>query len=206
MKQIIKTGDRFNRLTTIRFIEMRYNSHQYWLFRCDCGKEKVMSVNSVKNGNAKSCGCLKNETSFLNLDQFKHGMTETVIYNTWQSMIQRCLNKNHPHYKNWGGRGITVCPEWMEFENFYADMGDRPEGKSLDRIKNNLGYYKSNCQWSTPKEQCNNRRSNRLLMLNGKTQNISQWAEELGINRKIIYARIYRGWDIKRALTSNINI
>ena len=78
-------------------------------------------------------------------------------------MKRRCLNKNTPKYKYWGGRGITICKEWLEFENFYRDMGERPENKSLDRIDNNKGYYKENCRWANIEQQANNRRNNRFI-------------------------------------------
>ena len=151
-KEIIKKGDRFGRLTAIVFVE-RKSSVQYWMFECDCGKKKIASVNNVKMGNTKSCGCLYNEEK----NAIKHGMEGTRTYKSWAMMKCRCLNKNYTQYKDYGGRGITICKEWLIFENFYRDMGKRPEGMSIDRIDNNGNYCKSNCKWSTPKEQNNNR-------------------------------------------------
>ena len=157
MKPIIKNGDRYNRLMAIEFSYKNKNGHQFWLFKCSCGNEKVIYVGNVKSNHTKSCGCYEIEK------KNKHGMEGTRTYKSWSSMKDRCLNRNCPKYKNWGGRGITVCKKWMNFENFYKDMGERPKDKSLDRIKNNLGYYKENCKWSTPKEQAKNRRNNILI-------------------------------------------
>lgn len=150
---IIKKGDKFNYLTAIKFSYRDRYGAQYWLFKCDCGKEKILRVGCIKRGHTKSCGCLSDK------EKTKHGMYGTRIYTSWGKMKDRCLNKNNHAYKNYGGRGIKICPEWLNsFENFYRDMGERPEGKSIDRIDNNGNYEPSNTKWSTPKEQMNNTR------------------------------------------------
>ena len=189
MKEILKKGDKFGRLTAIKFVKRSKQGSQFWLFKCDCGNEKVILVNNVKRKLVKSCGCYKKEKLT------KHGMVETRTYKSWEAMKTRCLDKNAPNYKNYGGRGITVCDKWMKFENFYTDMGKRPEEKSLDRIENNKGYYKKNCKWSTQKEQNNNKRNNILITFNGKTQNMKQWAEELNISYETLINRAKKGWD-----------
>ena len=199
-KQTIKKEDKYNRLTAIRFDHKKGN-HQYWLFRCDCGNKKVIEVSSVKIGATKSCGCLKKE--MLINKNTTHGMTKTREYVAWYHMKRRCYNKNYKKYKNWGGRGITVCNRWLKFENFYKDMGKRPARTSIDRIDNNGNYEPNNCRWATVKEQNNNRRSNRLLTFNRKTQNITQWTNELGINRSTLYSRLRYGWSVEKALTNN---
>ena len=164
-KSIIKTGDKFNFLTAIKFVELRRNSQQFWLFKCDCGKEKVISVGNVKMGATKSCGCLHKDMAKKTMKKTMtiHGRHGTKSYNSWQAMKDRCLNKNNPDYKNWGGRGIKVCDNWMKFENFYQDMGDRPVSKSLDRKDNDGNYCKSNCRWATPKQQASNRRKRKKV-------------------------------------------
>ena len=172
MKKFIKEGDKFNRLTAIKFAYKK-GIHTYWLFKCDCGNEKVICVNNVKRGNTKSCGCLFKKSNLI------HGMEKTKIYRAWASMKQRCLNSNNAKYKNYGGRGISICDEWASFENFYNDMGERPKGLTLDRIDNNKGYYKSNCRWTTPEIQNNNKRNNVFLSYNGKTKTMTQWIKEL---------------------------
>lgn len=136
-----------------------------------------------------------------------HGMDGTKIYRVWIRMKERCFNKKGNDYKYWGGRGITVCPEWLGkngFQNFYQDMGDKPEGKSLDRIDNNGNYCPDNCRWATQKQQQNNRRNNRLITYQGKTQTVSQWAEELGSNCNRIYQRLNSGWSVEKTLETPV--
>lgn len=133
---------------------------------------------------------------------YRHGMFGTKIHKIWDGMIQRCHNKNCKDYKNWGGRGIKVCAEWRTFANFYRDMGDVPDNgvkMSLGRINNNQGYHKANCRWETWKEQHRNRRDNNVIRFNGKSQPISAWAEELGINRNTLYWRLSNGWPVSKA-------
>ncbi len=190
---LIKEEDKFGRLTAIKFIKRDKKSQQYWLFKCNCGNEKVIGIDDIKKGNTKSCGCLHSI----------HGMTGTRIYISWKAMKARCLNKNNPAYKNYGGRGITICPEWLDFENFYKNMGVMPENKSLDRIKNDKGYYPENCKWSTKIEQANNRRDridSHFLTYKGKTLTVSQWARELNINKGTVFTRLNREWSIENIL------
>ena len=127
-------------------------------------------------------------------------MVNTKTYNTWRAMKERCLSKNNKEYKRYGGRGITICEEWLTFINFYKDMGERPEGKTLDRINNNGNYCKENCRWATIEEQCNNRRSSRFIFYQGKRQTLTQWERELKLNSNIISRRLNRGWSIEAAL------
>ena len=194
---LIKKGQKFNKLTAIKFShKVKYTKH--WLFKCECGNKKVFCVGNIKNGHTKSCGCYNKEK----LSERKiHGMCKTKTYMSWSALKNRCLNSNNPHFKNWGGRGIMVCKEWMKFENFYRDMGEIPENKSIDRIDNNGNYCKENCCWSSPKQQQNNRRNNCLLTYQNKTKTVKQWSEELEINVKTIYARIKKGWSVERTLT-----
>jgi len=193
-------GEKYNKLTAIRFVEKR-NRKECWLWRCECGKEKVIRVTNVKSGGTKSCGCL-----YMQLIKTKgqnnktHGMTKSVTYKSWSCMFVRCYNKNSSDYKHYGERGIKVCQEWKTFDGFYSDMGDRPKGKSLDRIDNNKGYCPENCRWATRKEQNNNKRNNHLLTYNGKTKTIAEWAEDRNIKYDTIWARIKYGWNTERAL------
>ncbi len=197
---MIKKGDKYNKLTAIRFIERKNGSRQYWLFKCDCGNEKIIEGSSVKVGSSKSCGCSRSELK----NNFKHGMTNTRIYGCWNAMKNRCLNKNTFDYKHYGERGITVCEEWLDFENFYADMGEMPENKTLDRKDNSGNYCKENCRWATHEEQMNNTRRNHFLTYNGKTQTLAQWAKELDINYCVITSRAYYNWSIEKILTTPV--
>ena len=127
------------------------------------------------------------------------------IYKTWLNMRKRCRNKNDISYSRYGGRGITVCKEWdVSFEAFLADMGEKPEGKTLDRIDNNDGYRKENCRWSTWVEQCLNRRSNKLITAFGKTQHLIFWAKESGLKCGTIAKRLRLGWTSERAVSQPI--
>ncbi len=123
--------------------------------------------------------------------QEKHCHTST--YYSWGSMKTRCTNSNNIKFKSYGGRGITVCDEWMYYENFYKDMGDKPEGTSIDRIDNNKGYYKENCRWATDLVQANNKRNNLYIEHNGESLTIKQWADKLGIKRSTLSMRYYTG-------------
>ena len=135
------------------------------------------------------------------INNFVHGMSKTSTYKSWEAMIQRCSNASLKSYKNYGGRGISVCYEWTKFEKFYADMGIKPNGCSIDRIDVNGNYDQLNCRWSTMKQQNRNRRNNRLIEFNGETMCVNEWAESLGINKRTLLNRLTNGWEIKKALT-----
>ena len=117
-------------------------------------------------------------------------------------MWKRCRDPENIHY---GARGISVNPRWMSFENFLADMGERPEGRTLDRINNAGAYGPENCRWATPSEQLNNRRTTRFVTYHGRTQSASEWGVEVGISGKVICSRLDRGWAVERALTEPVH-
>jgi hypothetical protein len=139
----IESGTRFGKLT---LLESALRSTHHVLCLCDCGKEKQLRANILKNDGVVSCGCTR-----------RHGLRWTRIYNIHRKMLERCYNENHVAYHRYGGRGIDVCPEWHDVVKFYEDMGDPPDGYQIDRIDNDQGYRKDNCRWVTPKENCNNK-------------------------------------------------
>lgn len=134
-----------------------------------------------------------------------HGMHNTKTYHVWENMKARCLNKNNPSFNDYGGRGIGICDQWMKFENFYSDMGEAPQGRSIERIDNSLGYEKGNCRWATKAEQQWNRRVSRIVEFDGKAQVLEQWAKEYGIGSGVLNNRIYKlHWSMKDALAKPV--
>lgn len=203
-KFIDREGHRYGRLTVIGFAGF-IKKDPSWFCRCDCGNIISVFSNNLNRLHTSSCGCMVIEKLVKLRTTHGHssGGRTSSTYKIWHSMVQRCTNPKNRVYYRYGGRGITVCDRWLKFENFLEDMGERPENLSLDRIENNIGYFKENCRWATMKEQNNNRRDNHLITLNGKTQTLTQWAEEKAINKGTIYSRILSNrWDVERALST----
>lgn len=150
-----------------------------WHCRCNCGKEITTSTNHLRQGHTKSCGCLQSVAA--SKANTTHALRNTSTYRSWNAMLNRCRNKNAPHYKRYGGRGISVCEQWSSFENFLADMGERPKGMSLDRIDNGGNYEPENCRWATDEQQNENRRNTRWIEHDGLRLTASEWARRLGI-------------------------
>ena len=148
-------GQRFGQLVAIEPTEKRSDERIVWKCICDCGRIAYVSSSHLNSGDTKSCGCLrKKQCEQTGKKNTKHGMFGTPVYNIWVSMIQRCENPKHKSYKNYGGRGIKVCERWHTFENFYADVGDPPKGKSFDRYPDNDGDYEpTNWRWANRHEQ-----------------------------------------------------
>lgn len=194
------SGQRFGRLTVIGIDRSRpTKGGAHWLCSCDCGGKTSSRSGSLVSGSSTSCGCLARERTRQR--SIKHGMEGKPIYQLWDGMIRRCYNPNHAAYKNYGGRGITVCDRWRSFEKFFEDIGFRPEGMSLDRIDNDKGYSPDNCRWATQKEQCRNTRTNRMLTAFGTTKSLIEWAEHIGVTENLLRTRLRSGWAIERALT-----
>lgn len=175
---------------------------------CDCGKSVVVGVDKVLNGHTKSCGCYRSEVSAARVRT--HGKSRTRVYTAYWNMINRCYYKALKGFKYWGGKGIRVCSRWLEpngvgFMNFYADMGDPPDGLSLER-KLRLGHYcPENCEWATVEVQNNNKESNIQTVFNGVSRNTTQWSRIKGIKRTTLWQRLYRySWEAERALTAPV--
>jgi hypothetical protein len=164
------TGRRFERwvVRAIHPERYRWRNRLFILWRCDCdcGTERLVLGDSLRQGRSTNCGCVRRANLIRRLT--KHGMTRTRTYSAWCHMLQRCFNRNDKYYTDYGGRGISVCERWLTFTNFYADMGEAPEGMSLDRIDNNKSYGPANCRWATHAMQLANRRPYRWKTKKGR--------------------------------------
>lgn len=196
------TGHRNGMLVAVSFAYKK-NNRQYWKFKCDCGNYKIIERQNATNGNTKSCGC--STVKFRTQSKRFHGKSKSLIYKTWNGIMQRCTNKNHVAYKYYGGCGIRVCDRWKSFENFYADMGDKPDGMdSIDRINTNGDYEPSNCEWSTNIKQGRNTKRNRVIEYKGDRMCISEIAEKYNINQKTIISRLNAGISVEDAIETPI--
>jgi hypothetical protein len=204
------TGQRFGRLVVIESSGRSGNYDVTWLCRCDCGKEKVIVGSSLKRGGTKSCGCL-----FADLYTPK-GELYKATYNSWEGMMRRCNNAKSDGYKKYGARGINICVRWLSFANFHSDMGDRPEGRTIDRINNDDGYHcghcddcqehgwVANCRWATLDEQANNRRYDKCVSVNGDLVTLKKASSLVGIPYSALKWRKQNGWSTERALSEPV--
>lgn len=199
-------GQEFGRLLVLYDTSERKDRKIVWHCRCDCGNEVDVIGRSLTAGHTKSCGCLQrqraaeaNTTHGMNRQGERHS-----IYGVWATMLQRCENPNVSAYRNYGGRGITVCNEWHDPQVFieWALSNGWQKGLSIDRIDNDAGYSPDNCRWVTRKVQARNMRSNHLITFNGKTQTMVEWADELDISYGALESRINKlHWPIEHALS-----
>jgi len=153
------TGQRFGRLVALQDVASNPNGIRIWECQCDCGNLARILVTSLRHGNTRSCGCLRVDLGGMNT--YNHGHCNGSLsptYKSWLAMRRRCQDTKNRSYARYGGRGIKVCDCWKKFENFLADMGERPKGKTIDRIDNDGDYTPRNCKWSTPKQQAQNRK------------------------------------------------
>lgn len=151
---------------------------------------------------------MADETKVVKDKRLKHGHTAggkvSPEYNSWAQMLTRCNNPGDKNFKDYGGRGIKVCGLWVEFKNFYADMGERPKGTTLDRIDNNGDYCQGNCRWATQEQQHRNKRSNRLLSCRGVTQCAQAWADQLKMSKHTLFTRLRLGWSMKQIVDTPV--
>lgn len=193
------TGETFTRLTVVGRGRLA-NGDLGWECLCSCGKTVNLYGHTLISGNNRSCGCLLQETR-----DKKHKLLRNRCYRSWNAMKDRCLNTKSPQYQRYGGRGITICDRWANsFDAFLEDMGDRPEGASIDRIDNDKGYEPGNCRWSDSKSQGRNRRVNRLVTAFGETKPISAWVDDprCVVGKHCILHRLNSGWEGDRVVTT----
>jgi hypothetical protein len=198
------TGQRFGRLVALRKYEIPSKVTR-WVCVCDCGNETRSFKTALKRGQAQSCGCLRRELSSqaakLRKTNLKHGLSKTPEYGVWLTMRRRCDDPNVEKFQQYGGRGIKVCERWQKFENFISDMGRRPGPEfSIERLDNDGNYEPSNCRWETVQEQSYNKSTTRLLSYKGQEITVHQASKVAGIPKNNIFARLYRGWSVERAI------
>lgn len=190
-------GKQFDRLTVIGFVGRKWRN-AVWLCECNCGNVTQVKSSALINRTTKSCGCLKDENTSKRSRTHGHAGAltglQSAAYNAWCNMKTRCTNENRKEFARYGGRGIQICDRWMNsFENFIEDMGEPPANHSLDRIKNDEGYSPTNCKWSTMKQQANNTRRNRIVVIDGQSMTAKQAAERYAVSEFTIYGRLNRG-------------
>lgn len=194
------TGQRFARLTVIKRQGTDRHGKLLWLCECDCGNKIITAGASLKKGFTKSCGCLRDEKAT------SHGKSYTRLYREWIGIKKRCYNINSKNYYLYGAEGKAVCDEWLNDFNAFYDWSMNngyADDLTIERKDGTKGYSPDNCCWATPKEQANNRRTNRLITRNGKTQTMKQWAEEIGLPYYIVSSRINKlHWEVEKALTT----
>lgn len=196
------TGQRFGKLTVIERAENDGKRTQ-WLCKCDCGKIFAVWSSALISGNTKSCGCAIIEINKKNFST--HNQSYTRLYRIWANIKTRCTNDKYNRFCDYGGRGITICNEWLEFENFYnwAMSNGYNNTLTIERVNNNANYEPSNCIWTTMAEQSTNKRSNLLFTYKNKTLCLKQWAKELNIDYILLYNRIVkRKWSFDKAITT----
>jgi hypothetical protein len=188
-------GQQFGKWTVIG-VPQRYG---YITVRCECGTVRDTQAAAVRSGRSASCGC-KQRTDGISHGACVGGLTP--VYRAWSNMLSRCRNPHHQAYDNYGGRGIKVCKRWESFANFYVDMGERPEGCSLERRKNWLGYSPKNCYWATRIEQESNKRTTRMLTAFGETKTMAAWERDARceVAASTLRWRIRGGWQMPDAL------
>ena len=199
-KRIDLTGKKFGRLKVLRFAFVK--DCAYWECICDCGNVVNVRGCCLTTGHTQSCGCLQKEKAAKNNinNNVTHGMTKTRIYKRWTGIKNRCQNPHSKDYKNYGGRGISVCDEWQEFIPFYdwAVSNGYRDDLTIDRIDVNGNYEPSNCRWVTTKEQNGNKSDTHHISYKGETLTIPLWCEKFGLNYQTMVSRLHRGWSMER--------
>ena len=193
-QRIDLSKQRFGCLTVVEYV-----GSKKWLCSCDCGKTTTVASDKLKSGHTKSCGHLALDV--LKARSTKHGMATRnatrTEYTIWMGMKRRCTLKTELAWKNYGGRGIKVCDRWLSFENFYADMGPRPDGMSLDRINNDGNYEPSNCRWADRASQRRNSRRVHTVVVNGVSNCLTDWAALIGVAQSTTYYWMGRYGDVE---------
>ena len=204
MRREDMTGRKFGLLTVVRPDPDAKNWKTKWICQCDCGSVRSVYTYNLKNGHTKSCGC---ESARKRLAaRTTHNKSKTRLYRIWAKMKARCTYPGDRAYNEYGGRGITVCDEWLSFEPFesWSVCNGYSSELTLDRVNNDLGYSPDNCRWATPKQQANNTRKNRVIEYNGISRTLAEWANVTGIRSATIAHRLNVGWSVEDALRKEV--
>lgn len=204
-KALDLVGKRFGRLTVVAYDSCHPHGKSMWQCRCECGNICVVRGTRLTSGHTKSCGCYSQDITKARVTT--HGLSNTRLYNIWRVMRKRCDYENGANYKNYGAKGIRVCEEWYNFENFrdWAITNGYEECLTIDRIDNNGDYTPENCRWVDMKAQSRNTSRNKVITFRGETHCMKDWADILGINYRTIQHRInVYGWSVERAFTAPI--
>lgn len=212
------TGMKFTRLSVISEEGRTKHGSVLWRCKCECGNETLTTTNLLNMGKTRSCGCYMREkvAENMRIGQKKtktHGMTKERLYRIWIGMRARCTKANHHAYKNYGGRGITICVDWLTFQNFKNDMyesylthaethGERIT--TLERIDVNGGYNSENCKWIKLEEQASNRRNSRMLVYKGETLSLIEISRKYSISYDVLHKRLESGWSISDAIEKKV--
>lgn len=164
--------------------------------RCSCGETLTVRLSDIRSGNTRSCGCARKAT--LRQISTTHGKTNTSTYSIWNAMMNRHRGNSSP--ERYFDRGIRVCRRWHKFENFLEDMGEKPVGKSIDRVNNNRGYSLQNCRWATTKQQARNKGNTLFVEYKGERHCFRSLMEELNLNPKMVWGRMKYGWPVEEAI------
>jgi len=202
MRRLNLIGQRFGRWT-VQSMAPKRGRQVAWICHCDCGKTGIALTLDLRSGDSRSCGCLRRD--ILKTRSITHGLTHSAEYMAWCKIKERCSSPANKSYHSYGGRGITVCPEWEHnFQQFYADMGPRPSSQySVDRINNDGPYAPGNCRWATRHQQMRNTTRNRWLTHpDGRRMIMADWIKALKCSKKAILYRLNHGWTEDRALTT----
>lgn len=194
MQRLELAGQRFGRLVVVELHGVR-NGCAIWRCKCDCGKETLTKGSLLRNGKTKSCGCLREEVRRTSTR--KHGLSNYRPYYVWKDIKRRCYDETATGYKNYGGRGISMCDEWKDNVMAFCDWAHTSgyqRGMSIDRIDNDGNYEPANCVWKTMKEQGNNKRTNHIVEIGGIKRTLSEWADFAGIAYGTVYARVEKGY------------
>lgn len=200
MKRLDLSGKTFGRLAVLSYAGSNPHGRSRWLCQCVCGEQVTVTSQHLTDGTTTSCGCAARDAARARA--LTHGCSGTPEYRSWVAMVHRCTDPKRADFKHYGGRGIAIDPQWLRFERFLADMGERPTPQhTLEREDNDGPYAPGNCYWATKREQSNNTRRNVHVTFRGRTQTLAQWARELQVPYSTLQWRRLQGWSDSQVIT-----